>query len=135
EHGPQGGDEINVVKKGANYGWPLVSYGINYDGTSFTDETSGPDFEDPIYYWVPSIAPSGFAYVTSDKYPDLKGDILVGSLKFQYVEHLTLDGKKVTAREKILENIGRVRDVVQSPDGDIYVSVEGKGIVKILPKQ
>lgn len=135
EHGPQGGDEINVVKKGANYGWPLVSYGINYDGTSFTDETSGPDFEDPIYYWVPSIAPSGFAYVTSDKYPNLKGDILVGSLKFQYVEHLTLDGKKVTAREKILENIGRVRDVVQSPDGDIYVSVEGKGIVKILPKQ
>lgn len=135
EHGPQGGDEINVVKKGANYGWPLVSYGINYDGTSFTDETSGPDFEDPIYYWVPSIAPSGFAYVTSDKYPDLKGDILVGSLKFQYVEHLTLDGKKVTAREKILENIGRVRDVVQSPDGHIYVSVEGKGIVKILPKQ
>lgn len=135
EHGPQGGDEINVVKKGANYGWPLVSYGINYDGTSFTDETSGPDFEDPIYYWVPSIAPSGFAHVTSDKYPDLKGDILVGSLKFQYVEHLTLDGKKVTAREKILENIGRVRDVVQSPDGDIYVSVEGKGIVKILPKQ
>ncbi|MDX1753193.1 MAG: PQQ-dependent sugar dehydrogenase [Salinimicrobium sediminis] len=135
EHGPQGGDEINVVKKGANYGWPLVSYGINYDGTTFTDETSGPDFEDPIYYWVPSIAPSGFVYVTSDKYPDLKGDLLVGSLKFQYVEHLTLDGKRVTAREKILENIGRVRDVVQSPDGDIYVSVEGKGIVKILPKQ
>ena len=135
EHGPQGGDEINVVKKGANYGWPLVSYGINYDGTSFTDETSGPDFEDPIYYWVPSIAPSGFVHVTSDKYPDLKGDLLVGSLKFQYVEHLTLDGKIVTHREKILENIGRVRDVVQSPDGDIYVSVEGKGIVKILPKQ
>ncbi|NJX17641.1 PQQ-dependent sugar dehydrogenase, partial [Tamlana crocina] len=92
---------------------------INYDGTSFTDETSGPDFEDPIYYWVPSIAPSGFVYVTSDKYPDLKGDLLVGSLKFQYVEHLSLDGKKVTAREKILENVGRVRDVVQSPDGDI----------------
>ncbi|NJY62299.1 PQQ-dependent sugar dehydrogenase [Salinimicrobium sp. CDJ15-81-2] len=135
EHGPQGGDEINVVKKGANYGWPLVSYGINYDGTSFTDETSGPDFEDPIYYWVPSIAPSGFVYVTSDKYPDLKGDLLVGSLKFQYVEHLSLDGKKVTAREKILENVGRVRDVVQSPDGDIYVSVEGKGIIRILPKQ
>ncbi|WP_029037044.1 PQQ-dependent sugar dehydrogenase [Salinimicrobium xinjiangense] len=135
EHGPQGGDEINVVKKGANYGWPVVSYGINYDGTSFTDETTGPDFEDPIYYWVPSIAPSGFVYVTSDKYPELKGNLLVGSLKFQYVEHMRLDGKKVTAREKILEQIGRVRDVVQSPEGDIYVSVEGKGIVKILPKQ
>ena len=135
EHGPQGGDEINVVKKGANYGWPVVSYGINYDGTSFTEETRGPDFEDPIYQWTPSIAPSGFVYVTSDKYPELKGNLLAGSLKFQYVEHMTLDGKKVTGREKLLEQIGRVRDVEQSPDGDIYVSVEGKGIVKILPKQ
>ncbi|NJW51589.1 PQQ-dependent sugar dehydrogenase [Salinimicrobium oceani] len=135
EHGPQGGDEINVIKKGANYGWPLVSYGINYDGTSFTDETAGPDFEDPLYYWVPSIAPSGFVFVTSDKYPELKGDVLVGSLKFQYVEHLSLNGKEVTAREKILEQIGRVRDIVESPDGDLYVSVEGIGIVKILPKQ
>lgn len=135
EHGPQGGDEINALKKGANYGWPLVSYGINYDGTSFTDETTGPDFENSLYYWVPSIAPSGFVYVTSDKYPELKGDLLVGSLKFQYVKHLTIDGNNVTAREKILEQVGRVRDVVQSPEGDIYVSVEGKGIVKILPKQ
>lgn len=135
EHGPQGGDEINALEKGANYGWPLVSYGINYDGTSFTDETSGPNFEDPLYYWVPSIAPSGFVHVTSSKYPELEGDLLVGSLKFQYVEHLTLEDKTVVAREKILEQIGRVRDIVQSPDGDIYVSVEGKGIVRILPKQ
>lgn len=135
EHGPQGGDEINAVKKGANYGWPLVSYGINYDGTSFTDETSGPNFEDPLYYWVPSIAPSGFVYVTSNKYPDLQGDLLVGSLKFQYVEHLSLEGKNVVAREKILEQVGRVRDIIQGPDGYIYVSAEGKGIVRILPKQ
>ena len=135
EHGPQGGDEINVVKKGANYGWPVVTFGINYDDTPITDQTSGPDFTDPIYYWLPSIAPSGFVFVTSDKYPELKGDLLVGSLKFQYLEHLSLDGKKVTAREKLLEGIGRVRDVVQAPDGFIYVSVEGKGIVKLLPKQ
>lgn len=135
EHGPQGGDEINVVKKGANFGWPVVSYGINYDGTSFTDKTSGPGFADPIFYWVPSIAPSGFAFITSDKYPELKGDLLVGSLKFQYVEHLSLDGKKVTAREKILEQVGRVRDVVEGPDGYIYVSAEGKGIVRITPKE
>lgn len=135
EHGPQGGDEINVVKKGANYGWPVVTFGENYDGTPITDQTSGPEFTDPIYYWLPSIAPSGFVFVTSDKYPELKGDLLVGSLKFQYLEHLSLDGKKVTAREKLLEGIGRVRDVVQAPDGFIYVSVEGKGIVKLLPKQ
>jgi quinoprotein glucose dehydrogenase len=135
EHGPLGGDEINVIKKGANYGWPEVTYGENYDGTSITDQTSGPEYEGPVYYWVPSIAPSGFAYVTSDKYPELKGDLLAGSLKFQYLEHLSLNGKTVTARERLLQDIGRVRDVVQAPDGFIYVSVEGKGIVKLLPKQ
>lgn len=135
EHGPQGGDEINVIQKGANYGWPTVTYGINYDGTPITEETSGPEYTDPLYYWLPSIAPSGFLYVTSDKYPELKGDLLVGSLKFQYLEHLSLDGKEVTAREKLLEGIGRVRDVFQSPEGDIYLSVEGKGIVRLIPKQ
>lgn len=135
EHGPQGGDEINAVQKGENYGWPKATFGINYDSTPITETTSGPEYTDPLYYWVPSIAPSGFEFVTSSKYPDLEGDLLVGSLKFQYVEHLTLDGKTVTAREKILENIGRVRDIVQAPNGDIYVSVEGKGIVRIIPKQ
>ncbi|MGB7786459.1 MAG: PQQ-dependent sugar dehydrogenase [Salinimicrobium sp.] len=135
EHGPQGGDEINVVKKGKNYGWPKVTFGENYNGTPITDQTTGPEYESPIYYWLPSIAPSGFTYVTSEKYPELKGDLLVGSLKFQYLEHLSLNGKTVTARERLLQGIGRVRDVVQAPDGFIYVSVEGKGIVKLLPKQ
>ncbi|MGB7841468.1 MAG: PQQ-dependent sugar dehydrogenase [Salinimicrobium sp.] len=135
EHGPQGGDEINVVKKGKNYGWPIVTYGENYNGTPITDQRTGPDFENPIYYWLPSIAPSGFAYITSDKYPELKGDLLAGSLKFQYLEHLSLNGTTVTARERLLKGIGRVRDVVQGPDGYIYVSVEGKGILKLLPKQ
>ena len=131
EHGPQGGDEINVIKKGENYGWPEVSYGINYDNTTFTDETSRPEFEDPIFYWKPSIAPSGMLYVTSDKYPELEGDLLVGSLKFQYIEHLELDGKTVTGREKILQGLGRVRDIVQGPDGSIYVSIEGTGIIRL----
>ena len=135
EHGPQGGDEINVIKKGKNYGWMKVTYGENYNGTPITDQRSGPGFENPIYYWLPSIAPSGFVYVTSDKYPELKGDLLAGSLKFQYLEHLSLNGKTVTARERLLKGVGRVRDVVQGPDGYIYVSVEGKGIVKLLPKQ
>lgn len=135
EHGPQGGDEINVVKKGANYGWPVVSYGINYDNTTFTDETSRPEFEDPIFYWDPSIAPSGFLYVTSDQYPELQGDLLVGSLKFMYVEHLELDNKRVQSRKKILEGIGRIRDLAEGPDGYIYASVEGTGIVRILPNE
>ena len=131
EHGPQGGDEINVIKKGENYGWPIVSFGINYDNSTFTEETSRPEFEDPIFHWTPSIAPSGLLYVTSDKYPELKGGLLAGSLKFQYVEHLELEGKTVTKREKLLEGIGRVRDIAQSPDGDIYVSLEGTGIVRL----
>lgn len=134
EHGPRGGDEINIIKKGANYGWPVISYGINYDGTEFTDKTSMPGMEQPFYYWVPSIAPSGMTFVTSDKYPELKGNILAGSLKFQYLEHLAIDENGVQKREKLLDKIGRVRSVEQSPDGFIYLGVEGVGIVKMIPK-
>ncbi|WP_417887280.1 PQQ-dependent sugar dehydrogenase [Zunongwangia sp.] len=132
EHGPKGGDEINNIKAGANYGWPVVTYGENYDGTPITSERSKPEFEDPLYYWLPSIAPSGFEYATSDKYPDLKGNLLVGSLKFQYLELLKLEKNKVVKREKLLEGIGRVRDVAQAPDGNIYIAVEGKGIFKLI---
>lgn len=134
EHGPQGGDEINIVQKGKNFGWPVISYGINYSGTSFTDITEKEGMEQPVFYWVPSIAPSGMAFATSDKYPDWKSNLLVGSLKFEYLERLVLENGKVVKREKLFEKIGRVRDVVQAPDGYIYVAVEGKGIVKIVPK-
>lgn len=133
EHGPRGGDEINVVKKAANYGWPLVTFGINYSGTPITDETSKEGMETPIHYWVPSIAPSGMAYVTSDKYDNWKGSLLIGSLAFQYLERLEMDGKKVISREKLLDGMGRVRDVREGPDGLIYVAVEGKGIYKLVP--
>ena len=135
EHGPRGGDELNIIKKGANYGWPVITYGINYSGTPITDKTSMPDMEQPIHFWVPSIAPSGMAYVTSDKYPSWKGNLLVGSLSFQYLERLELDGTKVIYREKLLADIGRVRCVRQAPDGFIYAAVEGKGIVKLVPKK
>jgi len=134
EHGPQGGDEINIVDKGLNYGWPKISYGINYSGTSFTDDTALPGMEQPLFYWVPSIAPSGFAIVSSDKYPQWKDNLLVGSLKFQYLERLVLENDEVTKREKLFEGLGRVRSVRQAPDGYIYVGIENLGIVKIVPK-
>ena len=134
EHGPQGGDEINIIKAGKNYGWPKVSFGINYDGSTFTKDTILPGMELPLFYWVPSIAPSGMAFVNSDKYPDWRGNLLVGSLRFQYLERLVIDNNKVVKREKLFEGIGRVRNVKQGPDGYIYLAIEGVGIVKIIPK-
>jgi glucose/arabinose dehydrogenase len=133
EHGPKGGDEINIIKKGANYGWPVVTYGIDYDDTTISTEKTKPGIENPIYYWLPSIAPSGMTFVTSDKYPEWKGHLLVGSLKFQYLELVKLNGDKVIDRQKIATDVGRVRNVAQGPDGFIYMGVEGEGIVKIIP--
>ena len=134
EHGPRGGDEINKIQKGKNYGWPVITYGINYSGTPITTKTEKEGMEQPFYYWVPSIAPSGFAISDSDKYPNWRGDYFVGSLKFEYLEHLTIENQKVVSREKIAPDIGRVRNVQQGPDGYLYISVEGKGIFKIVSK-
>ena len=134
EHGPRGGDEINIIEAGKNYGWPKITYGINYSGTTITDKTSSPGMEQPLYYWVPSIAPSGMAFSSSGIYPEWKDNLFIGSLKFNYLERLVLKDKKVIKREKILENIGgKVRNVIEGPDGFLYVGVDGKGIIKILP--
>ncbi len=133
EHGPQGGDEINIIKKAANYGWPVVTYGIDYNNTIISNIQEKEGIENPVYYWAPSIAPSGMTFVTSDLYPDWKGHLLVGSLKFQYLELVKLNGDKVIGRQKIASGIGRLRNVAQGPDGFIYIGVEGKGILKIIP--
>jgi len=135
EHGPRGGDEINVVKKGKNFGWPVISYGINYDGSTLTELEKKEGMEQPLYYWQPSIAPSGFAVVTGNVYPEWEGKLLVGSLKFAYVELLTLENNKVVKREKLMDGEGRVRNVILAPDGYIYAGLEGRGIVKIVPKK
>lgn len=135
EHGPRGGDEINIVQSGKNYGWPLISYGINYSGTKFTDNTSLPGMEQPLHHWTPSIAPSGMAFVTSDVYPEWKGNLMVGSLKFQYLNRVEIKNNKVVKEEKLVEGIGRVRSVKQGPDGYIYIGVENVGIVKIIPEK
>lgn len=135
EHGPRGGDEINIVKKAANYGWPVITYGINYNGTEITDQRSKPGMEQPLYYWLPSIAPSGFAVLSGDVYPEWKGDLLIGSLKFSYLEKLSLKNNKVVKREKLMDGVGRVRNVIIGPDGLIYAGLDGQGIVRIVPKK
>jgi glucose/arabinose dehydrogenase len=133
EHGPKGGDEINIIKPGVNYGWPTITYGINYSGTPITDKTSMSNMAQPFYYWVPSIGPSGMAFSSSGVYPDWTDNLFAGSLKFEYLERLVIENNKVVKREKVLDKIGRVRNVVEGPDGYLYVGVEGKGILKIVP--
>jgi glucose/arabinose dehydrogenase len=122
EHGPQGGDEVNVIKPGANYGWPIVTYGANYgSGTKIGEGTSKPGIEAPLHYWVPSIAPSGMAFYTGDKFPKWKGDLFVGALRDRMLVRLKLDGEKVVKEERLLRNVfGRIRDVRAGPDGFVY---------------
>ncbi|WP_395341862.1 PQQ-dependent sugar dehydrogenase [Ningiella sp. W23] len=134
EHGPRGGDEINLVKKSVNYGWPVISYGINYSGTSFTDITEKSGMAQPNWQWTPSIAPSGMVFVTGERYPQWQGDMLVGSLKFAQVVHVDMDGEKIEGHSKLFEGIGRVRSLSMSPDGYLYIGTDANGIYKVMPK-
>ncbi len=139
EHGPQGGDEINVVLAGRNYGWPLVTYGRNY-GTGTRIGETGPrqGFEQPVKVWMPtSIAPSGLAFVTSDRYPGWKGNLLVGALRGQMLVRLSINGRKVVADEELLTELDdRIRDVRQGPDGYVYLVTDGNEgqVLRLDPK-
>jgi aldose sugar dehydrogenase len=138
EHGPQGGDEINLPQAGRNYGWPVITYGENYGGGKIGEGiTARAGMEQPLHYWVPSIAPSGMAFLTSDRYgAAMKGNLFIGSLKFGYLARLELADGKVAREHKLLEGVGRVRDVRQGPDGLLYVLTdESKGrLLRLLPQ-
>lgn len=124
EHGARGGDEINVLKPGANYGWPEVAYGVNYDGSTIgTGRTEAPGVEPPLFHWDPSIAPSGMAFYDGERFPGWRGDLLVGALRAQLVSRLDLDGQgRVVKEERFLEGeLGRIRDVRAGPDGLVYL--------------
>jgi glucose/arabinose dehydrogenase len=134
EHGPRGGDEINIVQKGRNYGWPVITYGINYDGSSITKITSKEGMEQPIWYYVPSIAPCGMVKVTSDKYPGWKGNLLIGALALQHISRVEVKDGKYVKHEKLLQDFARFRAIAQSPDGYIYAVTESPGtLIKLVP--
>lgn len=135
EHGPRGGDELNIVEKGKNYGWPEISYGINYNGTILTEYQEKEGMEQPVHQWTPSIAPCGMAQYTGDQFPEWKGNLFVGALSFRYLARVVVNGDKFVEEEKLLDQIGRVRAVEQGPDGYIYVATEGPGmIIRLMPE-
>jgi glucose/arabinose dehydrogenase len=122
EHGPRGGDEINLILAGRNYGWPVITYGINYDGTIITNETARPGMEQPLVYWVPSIGPSGMTVYTGDRFPRWKGNLFVGATAGTHLRRIVFDGTRVVREERLLRPLGRrIRDVRQGPDGLLYI--------------
>ncbi len=134
EHGPKGGDEINIIKKGANYGWPLASFGIDYNGDTITQDTALAGMENPIHYWVPSIAPCGMTFLNSDVYPQWKGNLFIGALAGAALHRLELSGQTVNSEEALLKGLSRVRNITQGPDGFLYVAMENPGTVcRIVP--
>lgn len=125
EHGAQGGDEINKPQAGLNYGWPVVAYGEHYGGGQIGEGTSAPGYEQPVYFWDPSIAPSGLTFYTGEMFPEWEGDLLVGALKFQLVSRLDMNGDEVAGEERLFEGaFGRIRHVVAGPDGAIYLATD-----------
>jgi glucose/arabinose dehydrogenase len=134
EHGPQGGDEVNVIRAGVNYGWPVITYGVNYGvGTKIGEGASKEGMAQPLHYWVPSIAPSGMAFYSGDKFPKWQGSLFVGALRSQMLVRLQLDGEKVVKEERLLQGtLGRIRDV-RVHDGYVYVVTDDSaGVVARL---
>ena len=130
EHGARGGDEVNRVQKGANFGWPLISYGVHYSGGKIGQGTSAPGMEQPAHYWDPSIAPSGLIVYQGDMFPEWKGDMFVGSLKFSYISRLDVSGNRVREVEQLeSDETLRVRDIVEDTDGSILFVSVGNGAV------
>lgn len=138
EHGPKGGDEVNILKGGANYGWPAVTFGINYWGTKISDKTSAPGMEDPVLQWTPSIAPSGMAFYSADVFPEWKGDLFVGALAHRHLRRIELDGDKAVGQEELFKDLGmRIRDVRQGRDGLLYILTDedNGALLRLVPVQ
>ena len=136
EHGPQGGDEINIIEKGKNYGWPVIGYGVDYGGAKIHKSTHKAGMEQPLWHWTPSIAPSGLAIYTGDLFPGWKGNLFNGALKFQLLSRLEIKDGKVIKEERLLQGLNeRIRDVRQGPDGALYLLTDNSAgrILRIAP--
>ncbi len=136
EHGPKGGDEINIIKRGSNYGWPVITYGREYDDTLVGEGlTQKEGMEQPFHYYVPSIAPSGMVFYTGKKYPQWKGNLFIGSMVLMHLNRLTIQNGMIVNEERILKEMKwRVRNVIQGPDEYLYIGVDGGMILKIIPQ-
>lgn len=127
EHGPRGGDEVNLVQKGANYGWPVVSFGVNYDGSVYSVDTHRQGMESPVWTWVPSIATSGMLFYTGEEFPWWRGSMFVGGLRGEQLTRLTLKDQRVVSAETLLSGVlGRIRDVRQGPDDFVYLAIDNR---------
>ena len=136
EHGPRGGDEVNVIAKGKNYGWPVIGYGVDYSGAKIHDSTSKDGMEQPIKYWVPSIAPSGMAFYSGTLFPKWSGSLFTGALRGAMLVRLTLNGNTVTSEERLLQDLKeRIRDVRQGPDGALWLLTDSSAgrILRVAP--
>jgi aldose sugar dehydrogenase len=136
EHGPKGGDELNILKAGANYGWPLVTYGVNYDGSKITDYRSLPGMEDALRTWVPSISPCGLSFYTGDRFPGWKGSLFTGALSNYALFRIELDGERYKSEERLLvDRLPYIRDVRQGPDGLLYLVTQSEegGLFRLEP--
>lgn len=138
EHGAAGGDEINIPRKGRNYGWPVISYGRKYSGGKIGIGTKKDGMEQPVHFWDPSIAPSGLAFYTGDRFPKWRGNVFVGALAGRHLARLEMDGEKVVGEEQVLASLGeRIRDVLQGPDGYLYVLTDSSNgrLLRLKPAE
>ena len=136
EHGPRGGDEINIIEAGNNYGWPVIGYGIDYNGAKIHESTHKEGMEQPIWYWVPSIAPSGMAFYSADLFPAWQGNLFIGALAGEILVRLELEGEKISKEERLLHQLGeRIRDVRQGPDGALWLATDNSSgrILRVAP--
>jgi len=137
EHGPKGGDEVNKLKAGANYGWPAITYGIDYSGAIISDQTHAPGMEQPVVYWDPSIAPCGMSFYQGEHFPNWQGDLFVGALVKKHLRRLVMKGDEVVDQEILLEGMARIRDVRTSPDGYIYILTDSNNgeVLRLEPSE